>query len=221
MVQAMFHVSHPSRIYKTWLQDVLAYLWKNHDQIKDFDNFDQEFLNKLHCLAHDYYQKQQDKLSYPNVSYFMLNYVDYCLWYQWKKERTEFFGQYVESQNKDAEKLKAAFHKFVFMHRSSIEHCYPRNPEDQSNRKTGADLIALNQLGNLCLVSHSENSRLSNRMPAAKCEKVLARLNSGRSTQSLSQLIMLMHEKWEVSQIDVYTGELKRLIKEQIEAIAQ
>lgn len=215
MVQAMFHVSHPSRIYKTWLQDILAYLWKNHSSIQ---NGGKAFLNKLHCLAHDYYQKQQDKLSYPNVSYFMLNYVDYRLWYRWKKERTEFFGQYVESQNKDAEKLKAAFHKFVFMHRSSVEHCYSRNPKYDA---TKVELDKLNQLGNLCLVSHSENSRLSNRMPAAKCEKVIARLNSGRSTQSLSQLIMLMHETWDASAIEIYTDKLKDLIKEQIEAIVQ
>lgn len=210
MVQAMFHVSHPSRIYKTWLQDILAYLWKNHSSIQ---NGGKAFLNKLHCLAHDYYQKQQDKLSYPNVSYFMLNYVDYCLWYQWKKERTEFFGQYVESQNKDAEKLKAAFHKFVFMHRSSIEHCYPRNPEDDAKKVDERQLDKLNQLGNLCLVSHSENSRLSNLLPEAKRGKVIARLNSGRSTQSLSQLIMLMHETWDISAIDSYTDELKKQIE--------
>ena len=215
MVQAMFHVSHPSRIYKTWLQDVLAYLWKNHSSIQ---NGGKAFLNKLHCLAHEYYQKQQDKLSYPNVSYFMLNYVDYRLWYRWKKERTEFFGQYVESQNKDAEKLKAAFHKFVFMHRSSVEHCYSRNPKYDA---TKVELDKLNQLGNLCLVSHSENSRLSNLLPDAKRGKVIARLNSGRSTQSLSQLIMLMHETWDASAIEIYTDKLKDLIKEQIEAIVQ
>ena len=228
MVQAMFHVSHPSRIYKTWLQHVLAYLWENRTQTKDED-FDKKFLNKLHCLAYDYYyyQKQQDKLSYPNVSYFMLNYVDYSLWYQWKEagqnkgKRDEFFKEYAPNQNSSAEELKKAFDKFVFMHRSSIEHCYPRNPEDQSNRKTGDDLIALNQLGNLCLVSHSENSRLSNLMPAAKCEKVIARLNSGRSTQSLSQLIMLMHETWDISAIEIYTDKLKDLIENQIEPIAQ
>ncbi|WP_294032866.1 DUF262 domain-containing protein [uncultured Moraxella sp.] len=224
MVQAMFHVSHSSRTYKTWLQDILAYLWKNHAQTKDED-FDKKFLNKLHCLAYDYYQKQQDKLSYPDVSYFMLNYVDYCLWYQWKQagqdnKSDEFFKGYAPNQNSNANELKKAFAKFVFMHRSSIEHCYPRNPEDQSNRKTtDDDLIALNQLGNLCLVSHSENSRLSNLMPAAKCDKVIARLNSGKSTQSLSQLIMLMHKNWDISAIESYTGKLEGLIKEQIETI--
>ena len=193
----------------------MAYLWKNHSSIQ---NGGKAFLNKLHCLAHEYYQKQQDKLSYPNVSYFMLNYVDYRLWYRWKKERTEFFGQYVESQNKDAEKLKAAFHKFVFMHRSSVEHCYSRNPKYDA---TKVELDKLNQLGNLCLVSHSENSRLSNLLPDAKRGKVIARLNSGRSTQSLSQLIMLMHETWDASAIEIYTDKLKDLIKEQIEAIVQ
>ena len=223
MVQAMFHVSHPSRIYKTWLQDILAYLWKNRTQTKDED-FDKKFLDELHHLAHGYYEKQEDKLNYPNVSYFMLNYVDYCLWYQWKEtgqdkdKRDEFFKKYAPNQNPSAKELKKAFDKFVFMHRSSIEHCYPRNPEDVAKK---VELDKLNQLGNLCLVSHSENSRLSNLLPDAKRGKVIARLNSGRSAQSLSQLIMLMHEKWEVSQIDVYTGELKRLIKEQIEAIAQ
>lgn len=223
MVQAMFHVSHSSRIYKTWLQDILAYLWENHAQIKDFDNFDKEFLNKLHCLAYDYYQKQQDKqqdkLSYPDVSYFMLNYVDYCLWYEWKEagqnkdKRDEFFKKYAPNQNSSAEELKKAFDKFVFMHRSSIEHCYPRNPEDDAKKVDERQLDKLNQLGNLCLVSHSENSRLSNLLPEAKRGKVIARLNSGRSTQSLSQLIMLMHEKWDISAIDSYTDKLKKQIE--------
>ncbi|MDH2273086.1 DUF262 domain-containing protein [Moraxella porci] len=228
MVQAMLHVSHPSRIYKTWLQDVLAYLWKNRTQTKDKD-FDKKFLNKLHCLAYDYYyyQKQQGKLSYPDVSYFMLNYVDYCLWYEWKEagqnkdKRDEFFKKYAPNQNSSAEELKKAFDKFVFMHRSSIEHCYPRNPEDDAKKVDERQLDKLNQLGNLCLVSHSENSRLSNLMPEAKRGKVIARLNSGRSTQSLSQLIMLMHKTWDISAIKEYTGKLERLIKEQIEAIAQ
>lgn len=218
MVQAMFHVSHPSRIYKTWLQDILAYLWKNHSSIQ---NGGKAFLNKLHCLAHDYYQKQQDKLSYPNVSYFMLNYVDYRLWYEWKQEwkqagqkgERDFFEKYAPNQNSSAKELKKAFDKFVFMHRSSVEHCYPRNPEDDAKKVDERQLDKLNQLGNLCLVSHSENSRLSNLLPEAKRGKVIARLNSGRSTQSLSQLIMLMHETWDISAIDSYTDELKKQIE--------
>ena len=107
------------------------------------------------------------------------------------------------------------------MHRSSIEHCYPRNPEDDAKKVDERQLDKLNQLGNLCLVSHSENSRLSNLLPEAKRGKVIARLNSGRSTQSLSQLIMLMHETWDASAIEIYTDKLKDLIKEQIEAIVQ
>lgn len=216
MVQAMFHVSHPSRIYKTWLQDILAYLWKNRTQTKDKD-FDKRFLDELHHLAQKQQDKQQDKLSYPNVSYFMLNYVDYRLWYQWKEagqnkdKRDEFFKEYAPNQNSSAEELKKAFDKFVFMHRSSIEHCYPRNPEDDAKKVDERQLDKLNQLGNLCLVSHSENSRLSNLLPEAKRGKVIARLNSGRSTQSLSQLIMLMHEKWDISAIDSYTDKLEKL----------
>lgn len=223
MVQAMFHVSHPSRIYKTWLQDVLAYLWKNRTQTKDKD-FDKKFLDELHRLAKKQQDKlkQQGKLSYPNVSYFMLNYVDYRLWYEWKQEwkqagqkgERDFFEKYAPNQNSSAKELKKAFDKFVFMHRSSIEHCYPRNPEDDA--KKVKELDELNQLGNLCLVSHSENSRLSNLLPEAKRGKVIARLNSGRSTQSLSQLIMLMHETWDISAIEKYTDKLENLIKNQI-----
>ncbi len=230
MVQAMFHVSHSSRTYKTWLQDILAYLWKSHAQTKDED-FDKKFLNKLHCLAHGYYQKQkqQGKLSYPDVSYFMLNYIDYRLWYQWKQagqdNKDEFFKEYAPNQNSNADELKKAFAKFVFIHRSSIEHCYPRNPQNSVNQVSNDQLDKLkqlgklNQLGNLCLVSHSENSRLSNRIHAEKCGKVIARLNSGRSTQSLSQLIMLMHKNWDINAIESYTDKLKGLIDEQIETI--
>ena len=130
-----------------------------------------------------------------------------------KDKRDEFFKKYAPNQNSSAKELKKAFDKFVFMHRSSIEHCYPRNPEDDAKKVDERQLDKLNQLGNLCLVSHSENSRLSNLLPEAKRGKVIARLNSGRSTQSLSQLIMLMHETWDISAIDSYTDELKKQIE--------
>ncbi len=87
-------------------------------------------------------------LSYFKLKHnFVFNYVDYLLW----KEADEA--------------LKTELKNFEFTFRSSIEHYYPQNPINGNRLK---DDVVLHSFGNLCLISHSKNSKLSNHMPEAK-----------------------------------------------------
>ena len=66
--------------------------------------------------------------------------------------------------------LKGNGPKFIFTARSSVEHFYPQNKRDDKifiDDKNTEDTL-LHSFGNLCLISHSLNSRVSNDMPDVK-----------------------------------------------------
>lgn len=179
MLLAAFHVSSPTMVYKHWLSAALHYLF-NH-------NRNQETVDAQHYLAHlesiarafvfdrhlatpenkkDYYEiiyrnngicrtqvaqlnaeSLEQLLSFGKIeNNLIFNYLDYLLWLKYK------------DTNQD--KIK----KFKFTFRSSVEHYYPQNPE----KIPRMDAANLNAFGNLCLISHSKNSRLSNFPPDAK-----------------------------------------------------
>ena len=73
---------------------------------------------------------------------------------------------------------------FEFTFRSSVEHYYPQNPKRGPRLET-ADL---NSFGNLCLISHSKNSELSNYLPLAKKEHYLK-----GNIDSIKQYLMMSH----------------------------
>lgn len=236
---SMFHVSTPTQIYKYWLFAALNYLNENlnFDYVDDNDKSNQinennymKFLEKTSknfmiyrhlaekvedynniILAQDFLPKVnffdfELKLNYGNIeSNLVFNYLDYLLW---KNYKTRFID-------------------FEFSFRSSVEHYYPQNPitgeylnqelikeENMKifNTRT-APLDLLNCFGNLCLISHSNNSRLSNHMPKAKKDYFV----QAKTKDSIKQMIMMSEEdypNWEADQIFEHHLEMIQLLKE-------
>ena len=186
MLQSAFHVSTPTTNYKHWLNAVLYYACTHYQ-------YDEIGLNSVAYLEHleeiarafmlrryltdepdDYHQiiyqtsdfnklsveHTDDRLSLDNLriqikqylrygnirNIFVFNYLDYLLW------------------------LNGNYPKFTFTARSSVEHFYPQNKRNDSifleDREAKNSL--LHSFGNLCLISHSLNSRVSNDMPDVK-----------------------------------------------------
>ena len=186
MLQSAFHVSTPTTNYKHWLNAVLYYACTHYQ-------YDEIGLNSVAYLEHleeiarafmlrrylteepdDYHQiiyqtsdfnklsveHIDDRLSLDNLriqikqylrygnirNIFVFNYLDYLLW------------------------LNGNYPKFTFTARSSVEHFYPQNKRNDSifleDREAKNSL--LHSFGNLCLISHSLNSRVSNDMPDVK-----------------------------------------------------
>lgn len=171
MLQAMFHVSLPSQIYKHWLNATLLYVYRNPETSSD------DFSKYLWSLAKSYMldrylatgesilsfediiyknngvpQNNANKIDWKNINVKVCNMVGE------KVENFVFnFYDYIlykEQKNKD----------FEFSYRTSVEHFYPQNPIN----KKGLDFDHLHSFGNLCLVSNSMNSKFSNSMPEAK-----------------------------------------------------
>lgn len=237
---SMFHVSTPTQIYKYWLFAVLNFLDGNlsyetekngekPSQIKSFEYI--SFLEKLAknfmvfrhlanepknyndiILRPDTLPKAErfdfeNKLSYGNIeNNLVFNYTDYLLW---KKD------------------FKNSGFEFSF--RSSVEHYYPQNPitgellnqsllkpeniARQSSKGEKSDL--LNCFGNLCLISHRNNSRLSNHMPKLKTEYYA----QAKTKDSLKQEVMMNYEKnggWNADRIFEHHNEMIDLLTENL-----
>ena len=126
-----------------------------------------------------------------NVQNFIFNRLDYLLWKSIVIENKKTF-------------IIDRINEFEFSFRSSVEHFFPQNP------KNGADIEEvgeeyLDKFGNLCLISRSKNSELSNYSPKAKAE------HYGKSStiESLKQQLMIQRkDKWDEDAIIKHQKEM-------------
>ena len=218
MLLSAFHVSTPTMVYKHWLNAVLNYLFharsiqanaylKHLESVATafiFDRFlangdraeyfDIIYRNKGICQTRRSVVSEEylcDRLSYGQIeNNLVFNFLDYCLWLEYKE-------------------TDPRVRSYEFTFRSSVEHYYPQNP------MPGQDPLppeTLNSFGNLCLISHSKNSRLSNLMPEAK--KVYYRTNT---LDSVKQYLMMKDEHWDAESIAKHYEAMKTVLLEHLD----
>jgi len=222
MLLSLFHVSNPTLVYKHWLNASLKFVveYSGTNLANDYktylENLATAFLNDRY-LANN--QKDFFEIIYSNegkqknseididtnklnqgtaVENFIFNYLDYLLWQDYRTDKNYFKiknGQaFADNRVKD----------FEYTFRSSVEHYYPQHPIDENLILQGQDTVWLNNYGNLCLISGSKNSRLSNFMPAAKKDYY-----TGSTTiDSIKQRIMMEYEHWDTNGTNNY-NEIK------------
>lgn len=175
MLLASFHVSIPSMSYKYWLDGALHWL-VNHsseeglsadDYLSYLTNMADSFLFDRYLAKEqlDYYDivyengchpqgkpdNIQDIIKHKLLRYgqirnnFIFNYLDYLIW-------------------QDKGGAKGKYQDFEFSFRSSVEHFYPQTPDGID----GMTEYDLDSFGNLCLITHSQNSSFSNKSPLEK-----------------------------------------------------
>ncbi|OSY88529.1 hypothetical protein WH52_07210 [Tenacibaculum holothuriorum] len=210
MLLSMFHVSAPTLIYKHWLNASLNYLL-NQEVLSDEAYI--QYLEKLsdaflydRFLAHnelDYYEIIYTNNGIPTnetkdlalnklnqgtqVENFIFNRLDYLLW------------------KKDQHSEKKEFSDFIFSFRTSVEHYYPQNPLEGQEK---IEKNTLDNFGNLCLISRSKNSKLSNYMPTAKKEHY----KNKDSIESIKQQLMMRKEFWNVFEIREHSEKMKSIL---------
>jgi hypothetical protein len=204
MLLSAFHVSTPTRVYKYWLNAALKYL---HDEHRVQDVQEQAYLRYLESVAEafvfdrylagddkaDYFeiiherngqcQRRRDEIEEGRMASYLgyghiennlvFNYLDYLLWLKYAAD--------------------SEVGNFEFTFRSSVEHYYPQNPMEGQLPLASE---VLNAFGNLCLISHSKNSRLSNFMPAAKKEYY-----RNNRIDSVKQHLMMKSKEWDAQTI--------------------
>ncbi|TFF70625.1 DUF262 domain-containing protein [Aeromonas taiwanensis] len=220
MLLSAFHVSTPTQVYKHWLNGALRYLFDNCHPDQPVEAG--AYLSYLESQARrfvfqrfltpgegaSYYQMLyldnallptievderwldviKSKLRFGHIeNNFVFNFLDYLLW--------------VTNRNQNKDRDMELYRRFEFTFRSSVEHFSPQHPMDGYKP---VEQSALHSFGNLCLISHSKNSRLSNFQPQQKQEHFEASLaNNQIDSLKLLAMIRLMKEKgrWQETEI--------------------
>lgn len=212
MLLAAFHVSTPTLVYKHWLNAALYYLYKKNNVepvaylrylrkiakrfVFDFYLAEGEGKSYFEMIykdgVNDYPKNIElesintDKLKYGQINNFVFNFLDYVLW------------QY------GLESGDAVITEFEFTFRSSVEHFYPQHPMDGF---LPLESDALHEFGNLCLISHSKNSRLSNFPPQNKQAHFEGSLNKNSiDSLKLYEMIKMLRENdaWGEDEINAH-----------------
>lgn len=222
MLLSAFHVSYPTNSRKNWLSAVLYWL---NDKEKSTPIRAEEYLKFLESLARAFMVNRyltttpkefrdfmyivdrsvkftvsnevlSESLRYGRVRVFAFNYLDYLLW-------------------KDTELLQETKSKFRFSFKSSVEHFSPQT----SRVNEILPETELHGFGNLCLMSISENSSLSNDIPQQKA-KILESQRNKMAPLSLKLELMiatLEDTPWNYEAIKVHKNKVFDILKEDVE----
>lgn len=199
---SMLQVTFRTRIYKTWLYDVLKWLYENYRKNQENGNLSlaaEQYLNFLHQWMLNYYEGQNfniSKIPYGEVPsrknsysqgtdtpHFLLNFIDYLYW-------CRGVGKYAD---------------FEFKYWNSVEHHLAQS------KASGDAEQYVDNLGNLYLISRSVNSRLSDRVVQEKVDFYQGK-NMGPNRQIIYEMTKSNGYRWEGKQIAEHYNDIVDLL---------
>jgi len=139
------------------------------------------------------------------VQNFIFNRLDYLLWKtlkanDLKQSEEEFDLTYVNKR----------LNGFSFTFRTSVEHYFPQHPLGSEPMSVSGTLPdGVDSFGNLCLISRSDNSKLSNYLPIAKKEHY----EKATTVESLKQVFMMSYADWGIDSVKNIKDHEEMMIK--------
>ena len=243
MLQTMFHYSFPARNYKYWLFAYLKWLNKAvilspDENIKFLEKLcDKFYFNRFYNdgKGDDYFDLiykgniegiiNCDFLNKgTSVENFIFNRLDYILWKNLKDKQITDCDKDIFTENMftDDHFTKEKVSKFIkdtfkFTSRNSVEHYYPQNPINGEKLSDNDDENGkiIDGFGNLCLINHSQNSSLNNRMPDEKKSGYKDNVARHQSV-SIKQMLMFTYKEWDKNTIQEHGEKMIRLLNEKI-----
>lgn len=196
---SMFHTAFKQKIYKNWLFELLNTL--NKILKSKYDLTAEDYINILEKQANEYYNNDERQLLLKKggqaIPHYIFNYLDYLLWRDWGNEIDEKILQ------KD---------NFIFsLSRNSIEHYLPQSRKESllGNIELDNRDRVLNSFGNLCLISHYQNSSLNDQIPS---EKVKRYLSGSLKCISPKQALMMSKKPWDSVKIEEHQKEMIKIL---------
>ena len=211
-LQSMFAVTFTSNRDTKWLYETMSYLFENSGKLGS-ENCAEEFKGFLEKLAVKFAEERifsEDGKSIrtyqEGIPVYAFNFIDYILWT--KRNEEDFKDEFSDAKN------------FKFRYRQSIEHWYPQNPNEEDTNLKKLDDNYLHSIGNLCLITQSQNSKFSNSRPQAK-----AKWKDDFSTQSLKlqwmKYITDKEQQWSKKQIDKMSKEVNQYVNDFIDSVSK
>ena len=223
LLEAMFHVSAPTQIYKHWLNALLYALFHAPEIRKEpiSASFLRDELYNLACSFMLDVYLAKEKTTFEDIVYRQkgkpahdLNNIDWGRIDQGCSVHNFIFNFYdfITWQN-----APQKYPKFDFSYRTSVEHFYPQKP------MKGYPVLnddVLHSFGNLCLISSSMNSKFSNNMPKAKLANfgLDEEVRNGLSLKLL-EMMDVVKEKgdWSENEIKVFNEEAMRKLSKRFQ----
>jgi uncharacterized protein with ParB-like and HNH nuclease domain len=201
-IQCMLYYSDSKNTYNDWLNEIMKWLKENKDITAE------TYRLKLWEIAKSKFKR--DCLRYPNITIYNLYFIDFLLWKLYKENikgapETNNEGAPATIINK-IKKLENKYSNFKFRQLTSREHLLSQ--EHARRYKMNENIY--NGIGNLCLISASQNSKGNKENPIDK-KKLFQDDNS-----SLKRLIMFEsfeNNTWNEKQIVDHQKEIEELIK--------
>lgn len=208
LLESMFQVTDSRRAYKNFLFAILDLLWQQHSHgVIDPHAFivDMEGLARRRAALLLGQKSTAEVLHVgTSVPQFLFNYLDYLLW-------RDAAGNSGTSTAPELEETSVK--NFQFRYRKSIEHFEPVSPTAH-HRESAPPLDTLNNFGNLCVMTVSENSRRNNLVAVAKAAEFRA------DTESLKFQIMAARAKaeqaWGTAEIIAHGREMEDFLTRSI-----
>lgn len=217
---SMLQVSFRTRIYKKWLYDILEWFSKQNcsnvecrDYLQMLDtiilkNYAEKEIVKVVIDERVPLTRENSYSEGLKTPHFLFNFIDYLYWVDSKKG-----SPLIESS-------KQVKQQFDFKYWNSIEHHMAREWASRNSEKFPNYDEYIDNLGNLCLISKSSNSRLSDRDVKEKVETF------GKGNLGANRQIMYLMTKndnntytWDESKIKAHYNELLELLSKRKEIL--
>ncbi len=210
---SMLQVTFRTRIYKNWLQDILKWFWEEQ---KDVHITAMEYQSLLDDLILKYYEERKF-LSSPvpenedinksnsyslgtDTPHFIFNFIDYLYW--------------VDNKNPTSINTEYEIKDFDFKYWNSVEHHMAQEWAERNIDQVPDKDNYIDCLGNLCLISKSSNSRLSDRDIKEKVQ-TFNKGNLGAKRQIMYKMTQDAEEKytWNKGKIKRHYNNIMQLIE--------
>jgi hypothetical protein len=202
MLQAALQVSNSSHSFKYWMLDALRYLLalplpdpvKAKPYLAHLEAMTRSFVSEIASGAQAAsLDHRSESLRYGGVRSILFNFLDYLLW--------------VGNRHRDFNDGKIRVDEFKFTYRSSVEHHAPQHPLNGTPNKFGDDV---HRFGNLYLIEHGKNARLSN-FDAESKEQQFLRYTTADSLKQ--QFMMDRTGPWDAEALARHEGQMLQLLQ--------
>ena len=214
---SMLQVTFRTRIYKNWLFEILKWFYdhkiikveyKNYLHLLDsiiLKNYDERKVTKNKIDDNTHLTRENSYSEGLKTPHFLFNFIDYLYWVDSTKETVSF---------ESSKHIK----QFDFKYWNSIEHHMAREWAARNSEKVPKYDDYIDNLGNLCLISKSANSRLSDRDTKEKAE-TFDKGNLGANRQIMYAITKESNWNYHEEQIKRHYNELLDLFSKREEIL--